>query len=51
MRMCEQCGGLDDPLYESPRGSVCRYCVNRPERGPDDLEAEYPDLWERHKCD
>jgi len=49
MRMCEQCGGLSDPLYLSPRGSICKFCVNNPERGPDDLESEYPDLWERHK--
>ena len=49
MRMCEQCGGLSDPLYLSPRGSVCKFCWSNPERGPDDLESEYPDLWERHK--
>jgi hypothetical protein len=49
MRMCEQCGGLDHPLYLSPRGPICKHCVNSPKRGPDDLKSEYPDLWERYK--
>jgi len=41
---CEQCGGASDRRYLSPRGKICEHCVNRPERGPDNLLKEYPRL-------
>jgi len=49
MEMCEQCGGAAERLYLSPRGSICKHCVNNPGRGPDCLKTEYPELWERYK--
>jgi len=44
MTTCEQCGGASDRRYLSPRGKICEHCVNRPERGPDNLLKEYPRL-------
>jgi len=41
MATCEQCFGVSETLYLSPRGSICQHCLRDPDRGPKGEEYEY----------